>query len=126
MVAQEAALAQTQSLLPPLKKQLAQTRDLLVALVGVFTDKELDRVRRTRKIVRIGRERSPSHISSRNRRRVIGKVREIRAMIDDERRGRGSGSLRNGAVALRTSGVIVANPGKPGIELGIAHRSRIG
>lgn len=36
VVAQEAALAQTQALLPPLNKQLAQERDLLAVLVGVF------------------------------------------------------------------------------------------
>jgi NodT family efflux transporter outer membrane factor (OMF) lipoprotein len=41
LVAQEAALAQTRALLPPLRKQLAQTRDLLTALVGDLPDKEL-------------------------------------------------------------------------------------
>jgi NodT family efflux transporter outer membrane factor (OMF) lipoprotein len=41
VVAQEAALAQTRAALPPLRKQLAQTRDLLVALTGGFPDKEL-------------------------------------------------------------------------------------
>ena len=40
VVAQEAALAQTRAALPPLRKQLAQTRDLLVALTGGFPDKE--------------------------------------------------------------------------------------
>ena len=37
VVAQEAALAQTQSLLPALEKALAQQRDLLAALVGRFS-----------------------------------------------------------------------------------------
>jgi NodT family efflux transporter outer membrane factor (OMF) lipoprotein len=36
MVAQEAALAQVEQTLPPLQKQLAQQRDLLVALMGGF------------------------------------------------------------------------------------------
>ena len=34
VIAQEAAVAQTRALLPPLRKQLAQQRDLLVALAG--------------------------------------------------------------------------------------------
>jgi NodT family efflux transporter outer membrane factor (OMF) lipoprotein len=42
VAAQEAALAQAQQTLPPLQKQLAQTRDLLVALAGRFPDKELE------------------------------------------------------------------------------------
>lgn len=42
VVAQDAALAQAQAALPPLRKQLAQTRDLLTALVGEFPDKELE------------------------------------------------------------------------------------
>jgi NodT family efflux transporter outer membrane factor (OMF) lipoprotein len=42
VVAQEAALAQTRTALPPLRKQLAQTRDLLTALAGGFPDKELE------------------------------------------------------------------------------------
>ena len=36
VVAQEAALAQTQATLPPLEKQLAQQRDLLARLIGSF------------------------------------------------------------------------------------------
>ncbi|HEX8988062.1 MAG TPA: efflux transporter outer membrane subunit [Rhodocyclaceae bacterium] len=40
VVAQEAALAQTRAALPPLRKQLAQNRDLLIALTGAFPDKE--------------------------------------------------------------------------------------
>jgi NodT family efflux transporter outer membrane factor (OMF) lipoprotein len=36
VVAQEAALAQTQAMLPPLEKQLAQQRDLLARLIGSF------------------------------------------------------------------------------------------
>jgi NodT family efflux transporter outer membrane factor (OMF) lipoprotein len=36
VAAQEAALAQTQATLPPLRKQLAQQRDLLAALTGAF------------------------------------------------------------------------------------------
>jgi NodT family efflux transporter outer membrane factor (OMF) lipoprotein len=36
VVAQEAALAQTQATLPPLEKQLAQQRDLLARLIGRF------------------------------------------------------------------------------------------
>jgi NodT family efflux transporter outer membrane factor (OMF) lipoprotein len=36
VVAQEAALAQTQAMLPPLEKQLAQQRDLLARLAGRF------------------------------------------------------------------------------------------
>ncbi len=42
VAAQEAALAQVQQTLPPLQKQLAQNRDLLVALAGRFPDKELE------------------------------------------------------------------------------------
>ncbi|HEX8961783.1 MAG TPA: efflux transporter outer membrane subunit [Rhodocyclaceae bacterium] len=38
---QETALAQTRAALPPLRKQLAQTRDLLVALTGGFPDQDL-------------------------------------------------------------------------------------
>ena len=41
LITQEAALAQTRALLPPLRKQLAQVRDLLTALVGDFPDQEL-------------------------------------------------------------------------------------
>ena len=41
VLAQETALAQTRAALPPLRKQLAQTRDLLTALTGGFPDKEL-------------------------------------------------------------------------------------
>jgi NodT family efflux transporter outer membrane factor (OMF) lipoprotein len=41
VLAQEAALAQTRAALPPLRKQLAQTRDLLTALTGGFPDKDL-------------------------------------------------------------------------------------
>ena len=39
---QEAALAQAQALLPPLDKQLEQTRDLLRALVGKLPNEELE------------------------------------------------------------------------------------
>jgi len=42
VAAQEAALAQVQQTLPPLQKQLAQTRDLLVALAGRFPDEDLE------------------------------------------------------------------------------------
>jgi NodT family efflux transporter outer membrane factor (OMF) lipoprotein len=42
VAAQEAALAQAHTVLPPLRKQLAQTRDLIAALTGGFPDKELD------------------------------------------------------------------------------------
>jgi NodT family efflux transporter outer membrane factor (OMF) lipoprotein len=42
VAAQEAALAQVQQTLPPLQKQLAQTRDLLVALAGRFPNEELE------------------------------------------------------------------------------------
>ena len=42
VVAQEAALAQALAALPPLRKQLAQTRDLLTALIGELPDKELE------------------------------------------------------------------------------------
>ena len=38
VAAQEAALAQTRAALPPLRKQLAQTRDQLIALCGGFPD----------------------------------------------------------------------------------------
>ncbi len=41
VAAQEAALAQVQQTLPPLQKQLAQTRDLLAALAGRFPNEEL-------------------------------------------------------------------------------------
>jgi len=41
VVAQEAALAQMQATLPPLEKQLAQQRDLLVRLIGRFPDETL-------------------------------------------------------------------------------------
>jgi NodT family efflux transporter outer membrane factor (OMF) lipoprotein len=42
VAAQEAALAQVQQTLPPLQKQLAQTRDLLAALAGRFPNEELE------------------------------------------------------------------------------------
>lgn len=42
VAAQEAALAQAQLLLPPLRKQLAQQRDALIALAGQFPDKDLE------------------------------------------------------------------------------------
>jgi NodT family efflux transporter outer membrane factor (OMF) lipoprotein len=42
VVAQEAALEQARAALPPLRKQLAQTRNLLTALAGGFPDKELE------------------------------------------------------------------------------------
>jgi NodT family efflux transporter outer membrane factor (OMF) lipoprotein len=41
VVAQEATLAQAQAALPPLRKQLAQQRDLLSALAGRFPSEEL-------------------------------------------------------------------------------------
>ncbi|MDD5324418.1 MAG: efflux transporter outer membrane subunit [Polaromonas sp.] len=41
VVAQEAALAQARAAIPPLRKQLAQTRDLLIGLSGALPDKEL-------------------------------------------------------------------------------------
>ncbi len=41
VAAQEAALAQIEATLPPLQKQLAQTRDLLAALAGRFPSEEL-------------------------------------------------------------------------------------
>jgi len=41
VAAQEAALAQAQQALPPLQKQLALQRDLLIALIGSFPDKPL-------------------------------------------------------------------------------------
>ena len=42
VAAQEAALAQVQQTLPPLQKQLAQTRDLLAALAGRLPNEELE------------------------------------------------------------------------------------
>lgn len=42
VVAQEAALAQSRAALPSIRKQLAQTRNLLTALSGAFPDKELE------------------------------------------------------------------------------------
>lgn len=42
VAAQEAALAQVEQTLPPLQKQLAQTRDLLSALAGRFPSEELE------------------------------------------------------------------------------------
>lgn len=42
VVAQEAALAQSRAALPPLRKQLAQNRDLLIALAGGYPEKELE------------------------------------------------------------------------------------
>lgn len=42
VVAQEAVLAQNRAALPPLRKQLAQNRDLLTALAGAFPDQELE------------------------------------------------------------------------------------
>ena len=41
VVAQEAALAQVQAMLPPLEKQLAQQRDLLARLIGRFPSEKL-------------------------------------------------------------------------------------
>ena len=41
VAAQETALAQTRQLLPPLRKQLAQQRDALIALVGRLPDQDL-------------------------------------------------------------------------------------
>jgi len=41
VAAQEAALAQTQAMLPPLEKQLAQQRDLLARLIGRFPSEGL-------------------------------------------------------------------------------------
>jgi NodT family efflux transporter outer membrane factor (OMF) lipoprotein len=41
LAAQESQLAQVEATLPPLLKQLAQQRDLLVALSGAYPDKEL-------------------------------------------------------------------------------------
>jgi len=41
VVAEEAALAQTQATLPPLEKQLAQQRDLLARLIGAFPSETL-------------------------------------------------------------------------------------
>jgi len=42
VAAQESALAQVQQTLPPLEKQLRQTRDLLAALAGRFPSEDLD------------------------------------------------------------------------------------
>lgn len=42
VIVQEAGLAQARAALPPLRKQLAQTRDLLTALAGGFPDQELE------------------------------------------------------------------------------------
>ena len=42
VAAQEAALAQVEATLPPLEKQLAQTRDLLAALAGRFPSEEVE------------------------------------------------------------------------------------
>jgi len=42
VVAQESVLAQSRAALPPLRKQLAQTRNLLTALAGGFPDRELE------------------------------------------------------------------------------------
>ncbi|SPF50908.1 Heavy metal cation tricomponent efflux outer membrane porin HmwC (CzcC-like) [Syntrophobacter sp. SbD1] len=42
VAAQEAALAQVEATLPPLEKQLAQTRDLLAALAGRFPSEEME------------------------------------------------------------------------------------
>jgi NodT family efflux transporter outer membrane factor (OMF) lipoprotein len=42
VAAQEAALAQAQQTLPPLQKQLEQTRDLMRALVGNLPDQDID------------------------------------------------------------------------------------
>lgn len=42
VAAQEAALAQVQQTLPPIEKQLKQTRDLLAALAGRFPSQELE------------------------------------------------------------------------------------
>jgi NodT family efflux transporter outer membrane factor (OMF) lipoprotein len=42
VLTQEAQLAQTRTTLPPLQKQLAQTRDQLTALAGGFPDREID------------------------------------------------------------------------------------
>ncbi len=42
VAAQQAALAQSRAALPPLRKQLAQNRDLLTALAGGFPGKELE------------------------------------------------------------------------------------
>lgn len=44
VAAQEAALAQVQTTLPPLRKQLEQTRDLLRALVGRLPNQEIERL----------------------------------------------------------------------------------
>jgi NodT family efflux transporter outer membrane factor (OMF) lipoprotein len=41
LAAQEAALAQSQAMLPPLEKQLAQQRDLLARLVGRFPNEKI-------------------------------------------------------------------------------------
>jgi outer membrane protein TolC len=42
MAAQKAALAQVQQTLPPLKKQLEQTRDLIRALVGNLPNQDVE------------------------------------------------------------------------------------
>jgi NodT family efflux transporter outer membrane factor (OMF) lipoprotein len=42
LAAQEAALAQAEQALPPLQKQLAQNRDLLIALAGSFPSEDLE------------------------------------------------------------------------------------
>ena len=42
VAAQEAALAQSRAALPPLRRQLAQNRDLLIALAGGYPDRELE------------------------------------------------------------------------------------
>ena len=42
LAAQEAALAQAKQALPPLQKQLAQNRDLLIALAGSFPSEDLE------------------------------------------------------------------------------------
>src|SRR6202049_1692942 len=42
VLAQDAALAQAEELLPPLEKQLAQQRDLLTALAGQFSANEIE------------------------------------------------------------------------------------
>jgi NodT family efflux transporter outer membrane factor (OMF) lipoprotein len=42
LLTQQATLAQSRATLPPLRKQLAQQRDQLVALTGGFPDEELD------------------------------------------------------------------------------------
>jgi NodT family efflux transporter outer membrane factor (OMF) lipoprotein len=44
VAAQEAALAQVEQTLPPLQKQLEQTRDLLTALAGRFPSEDVDEI----------------------------------------------------------------------------------